>query len=287
MDSAEEKDAHKRAGTSCIKASPGNLFESTRDKVTAYSDGQYSSPDLLSKNGRHKKFTNELSFQTDLGTAIKEKSNCDSRIPSQCTEKACRHRISLHDRFFRLEASPLGVPKTFCDLFRPLCCQGVSPASNICSLEERTMQYGNKCILNNLEEGVLLCISSFLSNNTGSEQDKEGKDKKLILITPCWQKQLWYSQVLSMLIRKPVILPLSEKLLSNPSGQTHPLVTNQTPTLVAWIVSGDSCFRKDFLLRQSILSPIQGDRVLYQVTIRPGSDLAGMIKGQSIHFDVL
>ena len=73
MDSAGEKDAHKRTGTSCIETSPGNLFESTANKVTAYSDGQYSGPDLLSENGRHKKFTNGLPFQTNLGTAIKEK----------------------------------------------------------------------------------------------------------------------------------------------------------------------------------------------------------------------
>ena len=39
MDSAVE-DAHKRPGTSCIKTGPGDLFESTGDKVTAYSDGQ-------------------------------------------------------------------------------------------------------------------------------------------------------------------------------------------------------------------------------------------------------
>ena len=91
-----------------------------------------------------------------------------------------------------------------------------------------------------------------------------------------------------MLIRKPVILPLSEKLLSNSSGETHPLVTNETFTLVAWMVSGDICLRKEFLSRQPILSPIQGDRVLYQVTSRPGrSGLAGVIEGRLIHFDVL
>ena len=50
---------------------------------------------------------------------------------------------------------------------RPLCFQGVSSASNICSLEERSMKCSNKCILNNLEQGVLLCIPSFLPNNTG------------------------------------------------------------------------------------------------------------------------
>ena len=89
-----------------------------------------------------------------------------------------------------------------------------------------------------------------------------------------------------MLIRKPVILPLSEKLLSKPSGQTHPLVTNQTLTLVAWMVSGNICL--EFLPRQPILSAIQGDRVLYQVTSRPRrSGLPGVIEGWLIHFDVL
>ena len=39
MDSPGEKDAHKRTGTSCIKTGPGDLSESTGDKVTAYSDG--------------------------------------------------------------------------------------------------------------------------------------------------------------------------------------------------------------------------------------------------------
>ena len=46
-------------------------------------------------------------------------------------------------------------------------------------------------------------------------------------------------------------------------------------------------FEKGVLTRQPILSPIQGDRVLYQVTSRPGrSGLAGVIEGRLIHFDV-
>ena len=117
---------------------------------------------------------------------------------------------------------------------------------------------------------------------------EKDKTKKIILITPCWQTKLWYPQILSMLIRKPVILPLSEKLLTNPSGQTHPLVTSQTLTLVAWMVSGDIYLRKEFLSREPILSSIQGKRVLYQVASRPGrSGLAGVIEGRLIHFDLL
>ena len=68
MNSAGEKDAHKRTRTSCIKTSTGNLFESTGNRVTAYSDGQYIiyNRDVLSKNGGHKTFTNGLSFQANL-----------------------------------------------------------------------------------------------------------------------------------------------------------------------------------------------------------------------------
>ena len=48
-DSAGETDPHKQARTSCIKTSPGNFFERTGNRATAYSDGQYSGPDLLLK----------------------------------------------------------------------------------------------------------------------------------------------------------------------------------------------------------------------------------------------
>ena len=97
---------------------------------------------------------------------------------------------------------------------------------------ERSIQCSNKCILNNLEQRVLLCISSFLANNTDFKQDR-GQDKKNNF-NNIMLAELWYP-ILSMFIRKPVILPLSEKLLTNPSGQTHPLVTNQTLTKICFV----------------------------------------------------
>lgn len=51
MDSAEEKYTHEQDETSRIEASSENLFESTVHRVTLYSDGQYTGPDLLSENG--------------------------------------------------------------------------------------------------------------------------------------------------------------------------------------------------------------------------------------------
>ena len=181
--------------------------------------------------GGHKKFTNGLPVQTNLGTAIKEKSNCDSRVPSQCTEQTCRHRISSQGRFFRMEASPLSVKmgKPLVDLFASTVSHQLptyvawrrdpySVATNAFSItwnKEFYYAFPPFCLIIQVLNKI--------------EKDKT---KKLILIPPCWQTQLWYPQILGMLIRKPVIL-LSEKVLSNPSRQTHALVIIQTLTLVA------------------------------------------------------
>ena len=86
-----------------------------------------------------------------------------------------------------------------------------------------------------------------------------------------------------MLIRKPLTFPSSGKLLTNPSGQTHPLVIKTNPC-----ISDMAGFRRHLPEKQPILSPIQGERLLYQVTSRPGrSGLDDVIEGHLIHFGVL
>ena len=83
----------------------------------------------------------------------------------------------------------------------------VSPSSSICSLEERSIQYRQKYILNDLEQGVLLCIASFLFNNTGSKQDREGQDKKINFDNP----------MLARTVAVPPSIEHVDKETSNPS----------------------------------------------------------------------
>ena len=116
MDSTGEKDADKQNGTSCTETSSENLFESTGNRVTANSDGQYSSPDLLSENRGHKKCTNCF-FKQILELLL---SNCDSRVSSQCTEKVSGHRTMSRHRFSRMKTSLLSVPKLCVTMFRSL-----------------------------------------------------------------------------------------------------------------------------------------------------------------------
>ena len=63
---------------------------------------------------------------------------------------------------------------------------------------------------------------------------KKDQVHTVTLITPCWQTQLWYPQVLGILIRRPILILSSTTLLVDPKGNLHPLVLNETHILVAW-----------------------------------------------------
>ena len=114
------------------------------------------------------------------------------------------------------------------------------------------------------------------------------KVEKLILVTPDWQTQVWYPRVMEMSIANPILLPKLDKLLINPSGQIHPLVANKSLRLVAWTISGKSSLRQAFQSQLSTFCQVQEEKVLRQITIRPGeSGLAGVLNTRLIQFTVM
>ena len=60
----------------------------------------------------------------------------------------------------------------------------------------------------------------------------------LIIITPTWQTQPWYPQLLNLSKRNPILLPQDKNLLLDPMLNQHPLIKNRTLSLAAWTVSG-------------------------------------------------
>ena len=64
----------------------------------------------------------------------------------------------------------------------------------------------------------------------------------LILITPAWQTQSWYPQLLRLSIL--LILLKVPDLLKGPNKELHPLITKGNLQLLAWIVSGKGYFQK-------------------------------------------
>ena len=74
----------------------------------------------------------------------------------------------------------------------------------------------------------------------------KGEEVDIILITPSWLAQPWYSEVLELSVTEPVLLPQLSNILIKYSGQVHPMVVNQTLRLVAWKLSGKAWSQKEF-----------------------------------------
>ena len=105
----------------------------------------------------------------------------------------------------------------------------------------------------------------------------------MILVTPTWQTQPWYTLLLRMSIQRPLLLPALPNLLLNPLGKKHPLVKTRSLRLAAWKITGKPWKSKEFQAVQPNLSPCPGDQVQLQVANRPGtSGLAGVVDNKLI-----
>ena len=95
---------------------------------------------------------------------------------------------------------------------------------------------------------------------------EEEKVSPLIIVTPTWQTQSWYPELLRLSIGNPIILPLKEDLLKGPQNQQPPLIQNQTMQLAVWVVSGNVWQRKEYQKGLQTLFFHQEEKVLSQLT---------------------
>ena len=110
----------------------------------------------------------------------------------------------------------------------------------------------------------------------------------MILVTPVWGAQPWYPQLLGMTIRNPIMLPQTKTLLSNPQGETHHLLKNNSLKMAAWLISGKQCKIQAFQSQLPNLSSVPGVQAQEAITTHTGnSSLAGVVKNKLIHFAVL
>ena len=68
----------------------------------------------------------------------------------------------------------------------------------------------------------------------------------LIVVTPGWQTQSWYTQLMQMSINYPFLLPSIPNLLIGPNKQNRQLIEKQNLQLLAWTASRKSYLQKDY-----------------------------------------
>ena len=77
----------------------------------------------------------------------------------------------------------------------------------------------------------------------------------MILVTPTWQTQPWYTLLVRMSIKRPVFWLALPNLLLNPLGEKHFLVKTRSLRLAVWKITGKPWRSKEFQAVQPNLSP--------------------------------
>jgi ribonuclease HI len=72
----------------------------------------------------------------------------------------------------------------------------------------------------------------------------------VILIAPMWPRRSWFPRVLDLLVEAPLVLPNQVDLLTQLKGQLHHPCPERM-MLVAWKLSGNRSYRRDFQRRLS------------------------------------
>ena len=110
----------------------------------------------------------------------------------------------------------------------------------------------------------------------------------MILVTPTWQTQPWYTPLLRRFIQCTLLLPTITNLLLNRQGEKHPLVNTTCLRFVAWKITRKPWKQKGFQAMQPKLSPCAGNQIQLQVTNLPEIiGLAGVAGNKLIQFACL
>ena len=111
----------------------------------------------------------------------------------------------------------------------------------------------------------------------------------LIIVTPTWQTQRWYPEILRLSVKSFCNhFAIKGRLTKGPRNQQDLLSLNRTMQLAVWVVSGSVWQRKEYQKRLQILLSHQEEKVLSQLTLWTGiSALAGVLNKTLIQFDVM
>ena len=68
----------------------------------------------------------------------------------------------------------------------------------------------------------------------------------VVLITPLWQAQAWFSALLELAVENTLLLPMRQDLLVDAFNQLHPLVSQGRLQVVIWKVSEVNSLQPEF-----------------------------------------
>ena len=266
VDSPGVKPPCQCSGIVSHQTSPSDFFEKVQSQISSFSSRRYDCPFIPDENRGNTKQGDDIHFQRDLGIYNVQRDHAYCRVPARQIERQSRLGFQKFPRLERMATIFKSIARNLCKVRIPrvgsFSIESMPSDTILPVVESRSTQPSNRCIPAESEtSGATVCFSPFFNDKERKILLKfKAEEMDVILITPSWPAQSWYSQVLELSVTKPLLLPQLSNTLVHPQDQVHPLVVNQTLRLVAWKVSGRAWSRKEFQQGLQRLSQMPEDQ---------------------------
>ena len=274
--------AYQRIGTASSKASPPDISQLY---FNSHSNGQHSGFDIFEKirETKNQKMTIlskeiwEILISKQMMITVEyllSLLNKVTNLESLCKVDSSQQVLCRH--VFRNLCLKLGTPTVgfFASWVSYQVAQYVAWKPDPCSIAKGVLSI--PWTQGHCYAFPLFCLIPRVLSKTQQDQVHT-----ITLITPCWETQFCYPQVLGMLITRQIVIRSSTTLLVGPKENSYPLVLNKTLILVTWQVSGKDYLSREFPRKQPSLLPSQEGKVLWEMTNWPGkSGLASVTHGK-------
>ena len=176
-----ENVAHKYSGVESSKASTLLLSPYVPiNKINSLENRQYSSIDILEKDGGDSQQCFDRSKQTDLGVPFVSQDHDYCRVPTGGSQRRSGHFVQECEGLQRVDVRQTSVSRHLPSKRDPLhgsvCFEVVSPSAPVFFLEDRPLQHISRCISGMLDSSKGICVSTVFSNR---ESTLEGKGRSV------------------------------------------------------------------------------------------------------------
>ena len=235
---------------------------------TKSSSRQYCGLNIFDENGGYSKSENGRIGQGNLGISFEVGDHNYCRIPPKRIEFNSRLGISKHFALLRVDAESSNfsesLPNKGFSRDRFVCIPSITSDTNLCCMETRSSQSCNRCISTELVTQTPVCFSPILHDSKSSQQNTQGKSSQADINNPSLDNTSLVSKDFEHVNQESCFAALEKGPYEKSQRGIHPLVQNRTLRLVAWMVSGLDCGRREFQRQLPTLSPGQKDPILMQ-----------------------
>ena len=205
------KTPYQCSGIVSHQTSSFNFFENVKSQINPFPSRQYECPFIPDENGGYTKQGDDSHFQRDLAIRTVQRDHDYCRAPVWQIEHQGRLGFQKFPRLKRLATFSKSFPRNLCKVGIPrvgsFCIKGIPSNTILPVVERRSTQPSNRCIPTELEtSGATVCFSLFSMIEKVLLKAKT-EEVDVILITPSWPAQLWYSQVVELSVTEPLLLP--------------------------------------------------------------------------------